>query len=285
MDDHYQQDNDYGNLFNDSDNNGFDRNSDHMFESNYGDQFSSVFMAQNDITPEQQPNNSYGSMFNDSAQSNSYGSIFNDSAQSNSYGSIFNDNPQNNPYGNNYGYQQNNSFQNPNANQNGAQFNNRNEGYGSGSYYSQSNYGYESNIRYDNNGYNQNGYNRNNIGGYNRFNNLYEEHIPSRCPGKEITALIFSIVSVISGIISILFFWYPTMGIIYGISTITYSIVSFVLHQKVMLQAEETTNKIHTAYKLAIGGVILGILAIIFAILFISAVKTRSSGLIRSYFP
>ena len=63
--------------------------------------------------------------------------------------------------------------------------------------------------------------------------------------------------------LALLFCWVKYMGALYGIGGIIMAVVVFILYYKVMMQAEETTKKIHVAKWLAIVSVAMAIISII----------------------
>ena len=172
--------------------------------------------------------------------------------------------------------------------------------YGNGAY----NNGAYNKGTYNNGAYNNGMYNNSgfaiNTGAF-RTNGVYdpeEQYVPAVCPGKEITGLIFGIVSLLSGLTSGFFgiaaislgIMYNTFygrgslyssaassrssviqiviyAILYGIMTIAFAIVTMVLRRKVMLQADAPTKKIRIGFGLAIAGMILGALAVLLGII------------------
>lgn len=96
----------------------------------------------------------------------------------------------------------------------------------------------------------------------------YEAEI--RCPGKEITAFVFSINSLVWGGLSLLFCWHIVVAVVYMLIGIGCSITTNILFKKIKEQANVIGPKAYTAKKLAnIGfilscsGLVIGIIAFI----------------------
>ncbi len=117
--------------------------------------------------------------------------------------------------------------------------------------------------------------------GYNRFDEdqgyatNYERfraarRQPSKCPGKEITAMIFGINTLFWSVLALLFCWFPLCCFIYVIGAVIMAAVVFVLHNRVMLEAEVTTKKVHIGKKLAVAGLIVGGVALLLTIIFMA---------------
>jgi len=162
-----------------------------------------------------------------------------------------------------------------------------NDQYGNDQYgntqYGNNQYGYDQNNTYGNNTYS--GFNpyseQNDFSTQATARDYWEakNRIPAQCPGKEITALVFGIFSVVLGGLSMLFCWNIYVTVVYLVCVISYAVVVFVLNSKINLQAEITTKKIKIARVLAIVGAALCLVAFI-ASVFITAIigtKIRTS--------
>jgi hypothetical protein len=107
-----------------------------------------------------------------------------------------------------------------------------------------------------------------------------------KCPGKEITGMVFGISALLMGIITIILgivsvsvgatfgrhsvysYGRATManasaqvyvyGIVYGLMAVAFAVVAMVLRGKVMAQATEITGKIKAGFGMAIAGIITG---------------------------
>ena len=111
--------------------------------------------------------------------------------------------------------------------------------------------------------------------GYNNYNAAYNNTTPAyytgyqdyqvkpvRCPGKEIVGLVFGINALVWGVLALLFCWHPMIGTIYALSAIAYSVVTFVMDKQIGEKAEEISSKIIYGKRMAIAGMIIGIVAI-----------------------
>ena len=143
------------------------------------------------------------------------------------------------------------------------------QGYGAPDYnqgYTGQNYGPDYNQGYVTPDYNQ---------GYNNYNAAYNNTTPAyytgyqdyqvkpvRCPGKEIVGLVFGINALVWGVLALLFCWHPMIGTIYALSAIAYSVVTFVMDKQIGEKAEEISSKIIYGKRMAIAGMIIGIVAI-----------------------
>ena len=101
------------------------------------------------------------------------------------------------------------------------------------------------------------------------------QRVPSKCPGKEITALVLGIHSIVFAGLGLLFFWLPTFAIVYAVMSFIIAGVAFYMHYLVVLQAEITTKKVHIAKVLAIIGIALGVITLIATIAFQAAFGSR----------
>lgn len=129
-----------------------------------------------------------------------------------------------------------------------------------------------------------NGYNGNNgnngFNGYNRFEeegyaSNYErwqaaKRQPAKCPGKEVTTLVFGINALFWAALGLLFCWFPICCFIYVIGAGCMSGVSLVFHNKVMMEAEVTTKKVHVGKKLAVAALIVSGVALLLTIIFMA---------------
>ncbi len=93
-----------------------------------------------------------------------------------------------------------------------------------------------------------------------------------KCPGKEISGLVFGINALVWGILALMLAWIPFYGLffggIYGTFGIVFAIVTFVLSNKVFFYLSVITNKIKNGKKLARAGLIISIIAVCLAIAF-----------------
>ena len=101
------------------------------------------------------------------------------------------------------------------------------------------------------------------------------QRVPSKCPGKEITALVLGIHSIVFAGLGLLFFWLSSFAIVYAVMSFIIAGVTFYMHYLVMLQAEITTKKVHIAKVLAIIGIALGVITLIATIAFQAAFGSR----------
>ena len=101
------------------------------------------------------------------------------------------------------------------------------------------------------------------------------QRVPSKCPGKEIVALVLGIHSIVFAGLGLLFFWLPSFAIVYAVMSFIIAGVTFYMHYLVMLQAEITTKKVHIAKVLAIIGIALGVITLIATIAFQAAFGSR----------
>ena|GEM_PF-6808645 len=129
-----------------------------------------------------------------------------------------------------------------------------------------------------------------------------EQTGPRKCPGKEITGMVFGISSLLMGLIT-LFLGFVSLavgaafgrhsvygygrvamtgasaqvyiyGIVYGLMGIAFAVVAMVLRGKVMAEADEITVKIKAGFGLAIAGIItsgLGLFLTIIGIIVMNA--------------
>ena len=113
-----------------------------------------------------------------------------------------------------------------------------------------------------------------------------------KCPGKEIISFVFGINSLAWGALGLLFSWIPIYGIIFSfiwgvIFGVGCGIVAIVMHKKVHEEAEEFTGKAETGKKLAIPGIILGIVGFVVSILviivFVAIVGVGAVSSLSSY--
>ena len=118
--------------------------------------------------------------------------------------------------------------------------------------------------------------------------------VPTKCPGKEIAGLVLGINSLVWGILGLLFSWIPIYGMIFsfiwgGLMGVGCGIATNILHKKVHEEAEEITGKIETAKKLAVPGIILGIvgcvISIIVLIVFVIILGAGAVGALSNYRP
>ncbi|MCR4617280.1 MAG: hypothetical protein K5669_03705, partial [Lachnospiraceae bacterium] len=90
-----------------------------------------------------------------------------------------------------------------------------------------------------------------------------------KCPGKEITGMVFGINALVWGVLAIILAWFPFYGLIFGLSYgivgIACAIVTFVLYNKVKEQATVITNKILRGRSLAKAGLIVSIISVVVA--------------------
>ena len=110
-----------------------------------------------------------------------------------------------------------------------------------------------------------------------------KNRIPAQCPGKEITALIFGIMSVSLGGLSFLFCWNVYVTMVYLVCVVSYAIVVFVLNNKINMQAEITTKKIKIARVLAVVGAALCVVTFIISIIFTIFISTKLPGTTSTY--
>ena len=122
--------------------------------------------------------------------------------------------------------------------------------------------------------------------------------VPKKCPGKEIVGFVFGINSLAWGILGLLFSWIPIYGMIFsfiwgGLFGVGCGIVALVMNKKVHEEAEEFTGKAETGKKLAVPGIIVGILgcvvSIVVLIVFVLILGIGAVGSIssmsNSYYP
>ena len=99
------------------------------------------------------------------------------------------------------------------------------------------------------------------------------QHQPVRCPGKEITGLVFGINALVWGILGTMFSWIPFYGMIFSViwggMGIGCGIVAIMMHKQVHEIAEEITNKVETGKKLAVPGIIIGAIGIAISVIVI----------------
>ena len=121
------------------------------------------------------------------------------------------------------------------------------------------------------------GYNYNNNGYVNQAGPAQDlqgyQHQPVRCPGKEITGLVFGINALVWGILGTLFSWIPFYGMIFSViwggMGIGCGIVAIIMHKQVHEVAEEITNKVETGKKLAIPGIVIDAIGIVISVIVI----------------
>lgn len=99
-----------------------------------------------------------------------------------------------------------------------------------------------------------------------------------RCPGKEITSMIFGINALVWGVLGDLFFWNPIISIVYGLIAVGCAIPALVLSKQVYEVATVTTKKVATGKKLAIAGIICGCAGLVITIIILIFVMIAGLG-------
>ena len=100
----------------------------------------------------------------------------------------------------------------------------------------------------------------------NNYNQAYYTE-PVRCPGKEITSMVFGINALVWGVFGLVFCWHIVLAIVYGVVGIGCGITAIVLFKQVKNIATVITKKGEVGNKLGIAGLICSILAIVISIL------------------